>query len=305
MRLLLPLFEITEWDTVIVGPFVMCKFVSNDPGDQKLTQEIPENPYEQADLDIRILRYMSFLKLVSLLELKALWFSRLGVLEDQFEGMLPKATRAKMIEKSKNWFETFPQPELRKQLLEMTDRNVQDGRCVLVVNCWCLGNYESPDMWKSYVRDRYGVVIRSTVARLRRSLWGNPDMLHIGKVQYIDFESHDMSTYDGGQAHKRALIKRREFAYENELRVSTLNNVTMSCLNPDGSEMSEEQKKGPGRFDPERLGLYVKVELDRLIEAIFVAPNSPGWFLHLAKRIVARYGLKVPVYRSHLDMNTA
>lgn len=269
-----------------------------------MEREISENPYKQADLDICIWRYMSFLKLVSLLELKALWFSRLGVLEDQFEGTLPKATKAKMIKNSKKWFETFPEPELQKQLLEMTDRNVEDGCCTTMVNCWYLGENESSYMWENYGGDKYGIVIRSTVGRLRRSLWGDPNVLRIGKVEYVDLETHDMSTYDGGQAGKRALLKRQKFKYENELRVITLNDVTMDCMNPDGSEMSDQQKKGPGRFDPSRHGLYVKVQSDRLIEAVFVAPSSPAWFLDLVKRILARYDLKVPVHYSHLDMKS-
>lgn len=267
-----------------------------------MKQKIPEDPYKQANLNIPIWRYMSFVKLMSLLELKALWFSRLGALEDQFEGTLPKTTRTKMIEDSKNWFKTFPEPEHQKQLLEMTDRNVQDGRCMLMVNCWCLGECESPEMWKRYVGEEHGVVIRSTVGRLRRSLWGNPDMLYIGKVEYIDFETHDISTYEGNQGNKRALFKRSEFKYENELRVSTLNVVNVNCLNSDGSEISKRQQNGLDSYDPHRPGLYVKVELDRLIESIFVAPNSRAWLLGLVKRVVTRYGLTVPVLPSQIDL---
>jgi hypothetical protein len=65
--------------------------------------------------------------------------------------------------------------------------------------------------------------------------------------------------------------------------------------------MSEIQKKGPGRFDPSRLGLYIKVDLDKLIESIYVAPGSPGWFVDLLKRMMKRYALNVPILFSELD----
>ncbi|KPJ62406.1 hypothetical protein AMJ44_15635 [candidate division WOR-1 bacterium DG_54_3] len=273
----------------------------NNQGDHKVAHDIPDDPYKQADLDIRIWRYMSFVKFISLLELKALWFSRLGALEDQFEGTLPKGTRTKMINNSKKWFETFPDPELQNQLLESTDRNVDDGRCTTMVNCWYLGENESSYMWKNYAGDKNGIVIRSTVGRLRRSLWGDPKILRIGKVEYIYFETHDMSTYHGHQAGKRALLKHVKYQDEKELRVITHNDVTMDCLNPDGTEMSDRQKQGPGRFDPKRPGLYVKVQPHLLIESVFVAPNSSGWFLDLVKRIILRYEIDVPVQFSQIN----
>jgi hypothetical protein len=73
-----------------------------------MTNKIPENHRDQANLNITIRRYSDFLKMVSLLEMGALWFSRLGALEDQFEGILPENTRKKMIEHSKEWISTFP-----------------------------------------------------------------------------------------------------------------------------------------------------------------------------------------------------
>ncbi|MGB8991443.1 MAG: hypothetical protein WCD80_05270 [Desulfobaccales bacterium] len=267
-----------------------------------MTNKIPENHREQAKLNITIRRYIDFPKMVSLIEMGALWFSRLGALEDQFEGTLPQKTRLTMIEDSRKWFSTFPNPDHQKQLLDSTDRNVADGRCVLVVNCWSLGENESLYMWKEYARNEFGIAIRSTIGRLRRSLYGDPNHLWIGVVEYIDFKTNDMTIYHGSQAMKRAFLKRdRKFEDECELRVCAMNDITMSRFNPDGSAASEIQKKGPGGFDPFRPGLYIKVDLDKLIESIYVAPGSPGWFLELLKRITKRYGLNAPILFSELD----
>ncbi len=266
-----------------------------------MANKIPENHREQAHLNITIRRYIDFPKMVSLLEMGALWFSRLGALEDQFEGTLPPKTRLRMIEDSKKWFSTFPNPDHQKQLLDSTDRNVADGRCVLVVNCWSLGEKESEYMWEEYARNEFWVAISSTIGKLRSSLYGDPNQLWIGVVEYIDFETHDMTIYDDNQAVKRAFLKiDRKFEDECELRICAMNDNTMSHFNQDGSAASENQKKGLGRFDPFRPGLYIKVDLNKLIESIYVAPGSPGWFLDLLERMAKRYGLDVPILLSEL-----
>ena len=43
---------------------------------------------------VEVLRYMPLARLLSLLELEAMWFSRLGALQDEYEGTNPKGPRA-------------------------------------------------------------------------------------------------------------------------------------------------------------------------------------------------------------------
>jgi len=47
-------------------------------------------------------------------------------------------------------------------------------------------------------------------------------------------------------------------------------------------------------------GLNVPVDVSVLIERVFVAPTAPGWVHELVTSIVDRFGLSVPVVRSHL-----
>jgi hypothetical protein len=84
---------------------------------------------------------------------------RLGYLEDQFEGTLPKKTKKVMNQQALKWRETMPQPELQGQFSTMTERNVESGRAVLAVSCWCLAEEESQRMWVTYVAGD-GVAIR-------------------------------------------------------------------------------------------------------------------------------------------------
>jgi len=101
--------------------------------------------------------------------------SRLGSLIDKFEGTLPYKTRKSMIRQPLGLENNVRgRPELQKQLAGMTDRNVTDGRDVLVVNCWFLGETESQQMWNEYVGSSEGVALRSTLKRL--------DQKHTGKA---------------------------------------------------------------------------------------------------------------------------
>jgi hypothetical protein len=61
---------------------------------------------------------------------------------------------------------------------------------------------------------------------------------------------------------------------------------------PTETTLAEELRKSP-----EYLGLAPKVDLDRLIEALYVSPVAPAWFLELVRSIVARYGLSRDLVR--------
>lgn len=247
-------------------------------------------------------RYLTFVKFISLLELSALWMSRLGSLEDQFEATLPDKTRENMIAMHLKWKTTFEgRPELQEQLAGMTDRNVQDGRRVMVVNCWFLGEVESQQMWKKYGGSTEGVAIRSTLRRLNESILAKQKSTTIGKVNYIDFAEHDMGVSNGSRAGERALMKAKSYSYENEVRVVAHNLVCPGCLNPDGSPPTTTQLGGPGMYDPCRPGLYLQVNLKMLIEAVITAPGAAPWFHDLVGRLCKRYQLDATVERSKLN----
>ena len=247
-------------------------------------------------------RYLTFAKFISLLELRALWMSRLGSLIDQFEATLPDKTRENMIARDLKWKTTFEgRSELQEQLAGMTDRNVRDGRHVLVVNCWFLGEVESQQMWKEYVGSTEGVAIRSTLRRLNESILAKQESTTIGKVHYIDFAEYDMGLYNGSRAGERALIKAKRYSSENEVRIVAHNLVCPGCLNPDGSPPTTTQLDGPGMYDPNRRGLYLQVNLRMLIETVITAPGAAPWFNDLVGKLCKRYQLDATVERSKLN----
>ena len=250
--------------------------------------------------DERIWRYLSFPKFVSLLEMRALWMCRLGKLQDQFEGTLPEKTRNALVVEDLRWKESFA-PELHDQLASMTDDNVKSGRDMLVVNCWFLGGGESTRMWGEYASLSEGVAVRSTLSRLEGAIVAKQKFTRIGRVKYVDFATHDMGRYAGNQAGERALLKQLAYAHESEVRITTLNLVCPGTLNADGSPPTPLQLSGPGMFDADRAGLYLRVDLNVLAESIVTAPQATPWFQDLVSRLCARYGMKCVVERSAIE----
>lgn len=258
---------------------------------------IPTATGDQAVSNVPLWRYMDFIKFASLVEMGALWFSRLGALQDGYEGTIPEPSYLEMTQRDQDVATWRDDPGWKAAAAEMTLRNESDGRDILAVNCWNMNKTEDRRMWKTYTSDAFGVVIKTTLGRLRRVIPVN-DFTFIGAVNYVDLATHQMDLSDAHSASKRAFLKSPTFAFENELRVVTMNIVTPYCLNADGTPMTKKQATGPGQLDNRRPGLYVKVDLKTLLRLVIVSPKSPPWFYSLVKTMVSNHGLTAPVERS-------
>ena len=198
------------------------------------------------DLHMTLWRYMSFSKFMSLLTYQALWFSRLDILQDRYEGMIPRATKDRIDEENQQWKRLFTSPRHRAQVDKMTAHNENSGRRLLVVNCWFIGECESAHMWKEYGSSCDAVALKSTADRLCRSVLMIPDghVSHIGRVKYVEHDSHEMTSYQANQAHERAFLKDIRFRDEKELRLVAMNFKHNIAL--EGTEFHIPQSKSPG-----------------------------------------------------------
>jgi len=150
----------------------------------------------EADLDLTVFRYLTFPKFISMLSYQALWFPKLNILRDKFEGGLPFHAEKNMREGNEKWKKMFNSPEFHAQIDNWPNTNVNDGRELTVVNCWFLGNSESQEMWNEYVGTSEGVAIKSNIRKLAQYVYAHPDYSQIGKVKYINFAGYTMSTYE-------------------------------------------------------------------------------------------------------------
>lgn len=227
----------------------------------------------------KIWRYVDFTKFVSLLDKSALFFTRADTLGDPFEGSYSRANieRRPVIygEKSKT-----PQG-----ILTTLSKFLQALPKFTVINSWHLNEYESAAMWKLYLKSNEGIAIRSTFNRLKSCFKDENHDIHIGRVKYIDYEKDWMPE---GNTFYPFLHKRKSFEHELELRA-----VIQEVPSKDGKI---DLSKPP--FDE---GVYVSVDLDVLIDRIYLAPTSPRWLFELVNSVTRKYELKKEVLQSTLD----
>jgi len=254
------------------------------------------------DLDLPVLRYFTLPKFLSLLSYQALWFPKLSILQDGSEGTLPQQAKAFMKNEAEKCKAVFNTPELHQQIDEWSQRNEADGRELLVVSCWFLGERESNRMWSEYAHISEGVLIRSTVSKLMRNVYDIwPERSYIGRVQYVDYAGHVMTLYDANQAHERAFLKASHFNHEQELRIVTANLKHPHCVSPEGRFYTKEQCSGKDINNSESPGLYVIVDLKKLINSVTVAPKATPWFKKMITRIFEMSKLQIPVLKSELQ----
>jgi len=225
----------------------------------------------------KIWRYMDFTKFVSLLDKSALFFTRADKLGDPFEGSYSKAN----INLRPTVYEgKIPQDALRtmstfsKLLLKFT-----------VINCWHLNEYESAALWGLYLKSNEGIAIQSTFNRLRDSLKDENHNIYIGKVKYIDYEKDWLPE---GNSLYPFVHKRKSFEHERELR------AVIQKLPSKGDALDLSKPS----FDD---GLYVSVDLDLLVDRIYLVPTCPKWLLELVKSLLIKYELDKDVLQSNLD----
>lgn len=198
------------------------------------------------DENIAIWRYMDFTKFIDLLERKELFFACADKFEDMFEGSFPK-------ENVKLW--PMDYKEQTKYIFSILKK-------FTFINCWHINSHESAAMWKLYLKSNEGIAIQSTLKKLKDSFKNTRKelLIGIGMVNYINYE-------EGGDPvrilEKNSIIpyfyKRKSFEHEKELR----------AIN---------QQYPPVSLDPAKVkkygGLHVPVELDRLIEKIYITKKG-------------------------------
>lgn len=226
------------------------------------------------DSECPIWRYLDLPKLMSLLEDKALYFSSVANLGDPFEGSLPAIDQQNEMDVV---FEDSADSGVPTGLwVEEWNKLGPDPRLVTFVNCWHNNPNESAAMWRIYTSQDRGVAIVSSVERLQRVL---PAEVTVAAVRYLDWSQDSAQPrFATPDLLETALVKRREYSYEQELRAV--------CL--DKSLAGQRGKK-------------IVVDLNSLICKAIVAPGTEAWLLSLLENVFARYGCTFPLERSTLD----
>src|SRR3989339_470524 len=273
-------------------------------GYSKRSYEIPPN-------EAYLWRYLDFSKFVSMLFKKALYFTKTSLFKDPFEGAIGIFDNKKSYDRSmlfallvahmtapiKSREKLPPRKKITDEALAILDRidkntlSADDEKLVAkaqaltqqmedvrplrreytFVNCWHENPYESDAMWMLYSKDISNAIsIRTTYQRLYLALDKDPD-ISIGRINYIDFNKSFSGT------NSTQWYKRFSFAHEKEVRAV--------FLNPNYKEQP---------------GIEFPVDLDILIDKIYVSPSADNWFVDLVKDITSKYGLDKEILHSDL-----
>ncbi len=221
---------------------------------------------------------MDLKKFVSLLEKNELFFSSIINMEDEYEGSIPLRNAAKRF-RNLNHLPT----KNKDQFLHDLSNLQHNFRSSIYINCWHLSQNESVAMWKIYSKNDEGIAIKTNISRLKSSIT-DPRRVFLSKVNYIDYSHQAFSEYN---ALPSVLHKRKEFAYENELRLLTdgvMENHSHSVENKDLS------------------GINIKVDINNLIDEIYISPFSVPWLQELVSNLCKQYSLDKCVMASSLNV---
>jgi len=209
-------------------------------------------------------KYLDLSKFVDLLLYQKLFMSRSDKFEDQYEGTFSEPT-----------FE-----EIRKLSTNNPDflNYYKTHREKVVISSWHSNEYESFAMWQIFTQKNEGLAIQSTLGRIKEALLPEHTFeQHIGEVNYIDYKK-EYIPFDN--AFFPFLFKRKSFQYEREIRIIT--DVTSQNLTIDN-------------------GLKIDVDINLLIEKIYIHPKSENWYKNLIIEMVKRLGFDFEIEKSDLE----
>jgi hypothetical protein len=209
-------------------------------------------------------KYLDLSKFLDLLMSQKLFMSRSDKFEDQYEGTFSEPT-----------FE-----EIKKLSTDNPDflKFYKSRREKVAISSWHINEYESFAMWQIFTQNSEGLAIQSTIGRLQKALKPeNNYKQYIGEVNYIDYKKEYIPFED---VFFPFLFKRKSFQYEREVRIITDVADTNIILND---------------------GLKISVDINQLIETIYIHPKSENWYKNLVIQLVKQLGFDFIIEKSDLE----
>jgi hypothetical protein len=216
------------------------------------------------DPDTIVWKYLDLSKFLDLLMSKKLFMSRSDKFEDQYEG-------------------TFSEPtydEIKKLSIDNPDflNYYKTHREKVAISSWHINEYESYAMWQIFTQNTEGLAIQSTIGRLQNALLPEKNFKqYIGEVNYIDYKKEYIPFDD---MFFPFLFKRKSFQYEREVRIISDVGERNITLND---------------------GLKINIDINQLIEKIYIHPKSENWYKNLVIELVKELGFDFTIEKSDLE----
>lgn len=223
-------------------------------------------------------RYLTFDKFLHLLTKESLYFRRADQFSDLWEGAYPECCVSRWKEELRD----NKVPKLYLDALKWFPRS-------LFVSSWHQNLYESDSTWERYASEgTMGVAIKTNFFKLKDSYHNTNDDVYIGKMNYIDYNS--CSCMRGIGPFSIILHKRKNYEEDKEVRCF----IFKPMLYLNGKSIDINRKDIPK-------GINIPIDLNFLIEAIYIHPKAESWHIEIIKDIVKKYGYKFEVYESELS----
>ena len=209
-------------------------------------------------------KYLDLSKFLDLLLSQKLFMSRSDKFEDQYEGTFSEPTYEEIKKIAAN------KPEFLNYYKSHREK--------VTISSWHINEYESFAMWQIFTKNNEGLAIQSTIGRLKEAVAKEEDYeQYIGQVNYIDYKKEYIPFED---AFFPFLFKRKSFQYEREVRIIT-----------DASQHNKVIKDG----------LKIAVDINQLIEKIYIHPKSENWYKELVIELMQKLNFNFTVEISDLE----
>jgi len=209
-------------------------------------------------------KYLDLSKFLDLLLSEKLFLSRSDKFEDQYEGTFSEPTYEEIKKLSEN------NPEFLSYYKTHREK--------VVVSSWHINEYESFAMWQIFTQNSEGIAIQSTIGRLQKALEVEKEFKqYIGEVNYIDYKKEFIPFDD---MFFPFLFKRKSFQYEREVRI-------IADITAENIKIND--------------GLKIQIDINQLIEKIYIHPKSENWYKRLVIELVSKLGFDFEIEKSDLE----
>ena len=178
----------------------------------------------------------------------------------------------------------------------------------ILCNCWHQNVVESMAMWDKYHMRNSGVVIRTTVGKIKNSLSGECGV-YIGKIVYIDNDNDndqylknllDLARNIGIRVPEILLYspyfrKRKEYEHEQEVRLIV--DIVPADVPVEVPLETFLMDEFPDMWDT---GILINVDVSTLIDQVIISPYAESWVTETVESVVDNYGYNFEVNPSTL-----
>ena len=291
----------------------------------------------------KIWRYLSIDKFMSMLSSNNLHIPNVSLFNDRYEGMLSDKSKEeaqkvllvnqnKLIKQDEKFNEEIQyiasQNEQYKSMLLKNHYSFHTlyryfSWYFMFCSCWFQRDKESYLMWSQYGDNAYptSVAIQTTVGNLIKSLKPAQYDIHIGKVDYIDYENNhikgyekittvDLDTSDNVLKLFYAPIMHKREEYRDEDEVRAIISFESICndffgqvytseipffshhIQPMGGGFSYlHENDVPDTFRCVPNVFEIDIDLETLIQKVVISPNAKNFFEVPLKELLEKYNI--------------